>query len=71
MGGYCCSLQYLGRNKSKNCPLLLLSLEGKNRRRRINLEFYKDEIELRRKIYDIGGKYDRPYMGHRVHEYIA
>ena len=37
---------------------LLLSLEGKNRQRRINLQFYKNEIELRRKIYELCRKYD-------------
>ena len=37
---------------------LLLSLEGKTRQRNISLEFYKHEIELRRKIYELCAKYD-------------
>ena len=37
---------------------LLLSLESKTRQRNINLEFYKNEIELRRKIYELCAKYD-------------
>ena len=35
---------------------LLLSLEGNNRHRRINLQFYKNDIELRRTIYELCGK---------------
>ena len=37
---------------------LLLSLEGKTRQRNISLEFYKNETELRRKIYELCAKYD-------------
>ena len=37
---------------------LLLSPESENRRRKIKLEFYKNEIELRRKIYELCGNYD-------------
>ena len=36
---------------------LLLSFGGKNRRKRINLEVYKNEIELRKKK-ELCGKYD-------------
>ena len=37
---------------------LLLSLEGKTRQRNSNLEFYQNEIELCRKIYELCSKYD-------------
>ena len=37
---------------------LLLLLKGKNGRRSIIQEFYKNEIEICRKIYELCGKYD-------------
>ena len=49
------------KSNLKNLTLkqwLLLSLEGKTRQRNISQEFYKNEIELRRKIYELCAKYD-------------